>query len=226
MNTILLVDDETAILQMLSDYLKANYQIKRAINGRTALNFLKQESPDLIITDWMMPDMSGLELVSWVRGNELYKDIPIIMLTAKGEEQDKLEGFSAGVDDYLAKPFSLSELGARIKALLKRSSRSVDNSISYQDLRLDLANKSLYIQQDLVKLTSKEYKLLKLLIKHPERIYSRDQIIALVWGSDSVVSDRAVDVLISRARKILQDKSCPLLQTVRGLGYRLAIDES
>lgn len=223
MNSILLIDDESAILKMLGEYFKNDYRLKFAINGKTALNFIQQNTPDLIIVDWMLPDLSGPEIVAWVRGNELYKEIPIIMLTAKYSEQDKLKGFDSGADDYLVKPCLLSELGARIKALLRRRSAStVEQTINYQDLTLDTKEKVLYIDKNLVKLTPKVFRLLELLIKNPKRLYSREQIIALVWGASSAVSDRAVDVFVSRVRKILQNNGCDLLQTVRGFGYKLS----
>lgn len=221
MNTILLVDDESAILQMLGDYLKPSYNIKRAINGKTAIKFIKEHSPDLIVLDWMLPDIKGPEVTSWIRGNELYKDIPIIMLTAKSGEHDKLKGFDAGADDYMVKPFLLSELQARIKALLKRSHTNTDNLIKIDNLCLNLSSHEFSINQQNYALTSKEFKLMKLLMKNPRRAYSREQLISLVWGDHSEVTDRAVDVCVSRLRKILKASGSNLLKTIRGVGYRL-----
>ena len=221
MNTVLLVDDESAILQMLGDYLKPSYNIKRAINGKTAIKFIKEQSPDLIVLDWMLPDIQGPEVAAWIRGNELYKDIPIIMLTAKGEEHDKLKGFDAGADDYMVKPFLLSELQARIKALLKRSHANTDNLIKIDNICLNLNSHEFSIDQQNYELTSKEFKLMKLLMKNPKRAYSREQLISLVWGDHSEVTDRAVDVCVSRLRKILKASGGDLLKTVRGVGYRL-----
>ena len=117
MHSILLIDDESAILQMLGDCLKTKYHIKPAINGKTALHLIQQSAPDLVIVDWMLPDIPGPEIVAWIRNNPLYKDIPIIMLTAKSTEQDKLKGFNVGADDYMVKPFLLSELEARVKPI-------------------------------------------------------------------------------------------------------------
>ncbi len=224
MNSILLIDDESAILQMLNQYLKQYYIVKLALNGKTALNFIKQDPPDLIIVDWMLPDLSGPEIISWVRNNKSYKSIPIIMLTAKSSEQDKLKGFDSGADDYIVKPLLLSELGARIKALLRRSALTVGQIITYKNLTLNTKQKCFFIGKNSVKLTLKEFKLLKLLIKNPKRLYSREQIITLIWGVNSTVGNRAVDVFISRVRKTLQNNSCNLLQTVRGFGYKLSID--
>ncbi|MCH9645497.1 MAG: response regulator [Proteobacteria bacterium] len=221
MNTVLLVDDESAILQMLGDYLKPNYNIKRAINGKTAIKFIKEQSPDLIVLDWMLPDIKGPEVAAWIRGNELYKDIPIIMLTAKSGEHDKLKGFDAGADDYMVKPFLLSELQARIKALLKRSHTNTDNLIKIDNICLNLSSHEFSIDQQNYALTSKEFKLMKLLMKNPKRAYSREQLISLVWGDHSEVTDRAVDVCVSRFRKILKASGSDLLKTIRGVGYRL-----
>ena len=224
MNTVLLVDDESAILQMLGDYLKPSYNIKRAINGKTAIKFIKEQTPDIVVLDWMLPDIQGPEVAAWIRGHESFKSTPIIMLTAKSQEQDKLRGFDVGADDYLTKPFSLAELGARIKALLKRANLDNNNLIQYRELSIDINEKQAYVSNYPVRLTSKEFKFLKILVRNPNRVYSRDQIIDLVWGSHNTINDRAVDVFISRIRKTLSSKSCNLLQTVRGLGYRLATD--
>ncbi len=221
MNTVLLVDDESAILQMLGDYLKPSYNIKRAINGKTAIKFIKEQSPDLIVLDWMLPDIKGPEVAAWIRGNELYKDIPIIMLTAKSGEHDKLKGFDAGADDYMVKPFLLSELQARIKALLKRSRTNTDSLIKIDNICLNLSSHEFSINQQNYALTSKEFKLMKLLMKNPKRAYSREQLISLVWGDHSEVTDRAVDVCVSRLRKILKAAGSDLLKTIRGVGYRL-----
>ena len=224
MNTVLLVDDESAILQMLGDYLKPSYNIKRAINGKTAIKFIKEQTPDIVVLDWMLPDIQGPEVAAWIRGHESFKSTPIIMLTAKSQEQDKLRGFDVGADDYLTKPFSLAELGARIKALLKRANLNDNDLIQYRELSININEKQVYVSNHPVRLTSKEFKFLKILVRNPNRVYSRDQIIDLVWGSHNTINDRAVDVFISRIRKTLSSKSCNLLQTVRGLGYRLATD--
>ena len=224
MNTVLLVDDESAILQMLGDYLKPSYNIKRAINGKTAIKFIKEQTPDIVVLDWMLPDIQGPEVAAWIRGHESFKSTPIIMLTAKSQEQDKLRGFDVGADDYLTKPFSLAELGARIKALLKRANLNDNDLIQYRELSININEKQVYVSNHPIRLTSKEFKFLKILVRNPNRVYSRDQIIDLVWGSHNTINDRAVDVFISRIRKTLSSKSCNLLQTVRGLGYRLATD--
>lgn len=226
MNTLLLVDDETAILQMLGDFLKSEYRIRRAINGKTALNFIKQDTPDIIVLDWMLPDISGPDIVAWVRNHELYKDIPIIMLSAKGTEADKIKGFDVGVDDYVVKPFLLSELRARIKVLLRRNAANAAKIIRIGDLSIHLESDEFFIKNTQVKLTKQEFILLKLLMQSPKRTYSRAQLIALVWKNTIEIDSRAVDVCISRLRKSLEDHHCDGLKTIHGIGYQLALDDT
>lgn len=222
--TILLIDDEVAILQMLVEYLRDKYHIKKAINGKTALNFIKQENIDLVITDWMLPDMSGVEIVSWVRNNAKYKNTPIMMLTAKSEQNDKILAFDKGADDYMTKPIDLLEFEARIKALLRRSILSDNTTIAYKNLTLNTEQQAFYVDNNAIDITGKEFKLLQLMIKNPNAIYSREQIIEYIYQTKDI-SDRTIDVLISRVRKRLIHHGCNLLKSIRGLGYRLAKDE-
>jgi two-component system phosphate regulon response regulator PhoB len=219
--TILIVDDELSILKMLSDYLKSKYQIVTAINGQTALKFIKEKKPDLMIVDWMLPDIEGPEIVTRVRNFSDSKDIPILMLTAKGEESDKIKGFSSGVDDFLVKPFLLSELDARINSLLRRSGIGNADQISLGELFLDDDNHEFQIYNNPVKLTKNEFRLMKLLIKKPGKTFSREEIVNKVWETNMEISDRAVDVAISRLRKLLVDNNSDRLETIRGVGYRL-----
>lgn len=219
--SILLVDDEIAILQMLVEFLGDKYNIKNAINGKTALNFIKQEKFDLVITDWMLPDISGVEIVSWIRNDAKYKDIPIIMLTAKSSQSDKVIAFNKGTDDYITKPIALLEFEARIKALIRRSVAVDDVIIKYKNLTLNTEQQTFYIDNNVLDITGKEFKLLKLMIKNPKVVYSREQIIDYIYQAKDI-SDRAVDVLVSRVRKRLIHNDCDLLQSVRGLGYRLS----
>ena len=221
MKTILIVDDELSILKMLSDYLKSKYQIVTAINGQTALKFIKEKKPDLMIVDWMLPDIEGPEIVTRVRNFSDSKDIPILMLTAKGEESDKIKGFSSGVDDFLVKPFLLSELDARINSLLRRSGIGNADQISLGELFLDDDNHEFQIYNNPVKLTKNEFRLMKLLIKKPGKTFSREEIVNKVWETNMEISDRAVDVAISRLRKLLVDNNSDRLETIRGVGYRL-----
>jgi two-component system phosphate regulon response regulator PhoB len=215
------VDDELSILKMLSDYLKSKYQIVTAINGQTALKFIKEKKPDLMIVDWMLPDIEGPEIVTRVRNFSDSKDIPILMLTAKGEESDKIKGFSSGVDDFLVKPFLLSELDARINSLLRRSGIGNADQISLGELFLDDDNHEFQIYNNPVKLTKNEFRLMKLLIKKPGKTFSREEIVNKVWETNMEISDRAVDVAISRLRKLLVDNNSDRLETIRGVGYRL-----
>lgn len=219
--SILLVDDEIAILQMLVEFLGDKYNIKNAINGKTALNFIKQEKFDLVITDWMLPDISGVEIVYWIRNNAKYKDIPIIMLTAKSSQSDKVIAFNKGADDYITKPIALLEFEARIKALIRRSVAVDDVIIKYKNLTLNTEQQTFYIDNNVLDITGKEFKLLKLMIKNPKVVYSREQIIDYIYQAKDI-SDRAVDVLVSRVRKRLIHNNCDLLKSLRGLGYRLS----
>jgi two-component system phosphate regulon response regulator PhoB len=223
-HNILIIDDEIAILQMLTSYFDDMYHIKKAINGKTALRFIKEHTPDIIIVDWMLPDILGVEIVSWIRNQEIYKHIPIIILTAKSSQADKVQAFEVGVDDYMVKPVALLELGARIKALLRRSGESKD-IIVYQELSLNVTEQVFYIHNTPLHIVSKEFKLLKLLIKHPQRIWTREQIISRLYVGDDSVNNRTIDVLISRVRKHLLQHDCNMLQTIRGLGYKLAAYE-
>jgi two-component system phosphate regulon response regulator PhoB len=218
--SILIIDDEVAILQMLGSYLDKKYTVKKAINGKTALNFIKKQTPDLILIDWMLPDISGVEIIDKIKREDLYKDIPIIMLTAKSSELDKVKAFESGADDYMVKPISLIELNARITALLRRSYKKAA-IINYENLSFDIEKQVFLINDKYLKTSGKEFKLLKLLIKNPQRIYTREQLISIIW-QDGDANNRLVDVLISRTRKQLLDRDCSLLQTVHGLGYRLS----
>jgi two-component system phosphate regulon response regulator PhoB len=218
--SILIIDDEVAILQMLGSYLDKKYAVKKAINGKTALNFIKKQTPDLILIDWMLPDISGVEIIDKIKREDLYKDIPIIMLTAKSSELDKVKAFESGADDYMVKPISLIELNARITALLRRSYKKA-TIINYENLSFDSEKQVFLINDKYLKTSGKEFKLLKLLIKNPQRIYTREQLISIIW-QDGDANNRLVDVLISRTRKQLLDRDCSLLQTVHGLGYRLS----
>jgi len=219
--TILIVDDELSILKMLSDYLKSKYRIVTAINGQTALKFIKEKKPDLMIVDWMLPDIEGPEIVTRVRNFSDSRDIPILMLTAKGEESDKIKGFNSGVDDFLVKPFLLSELDARINSLIRRSGIGNTDQISLGELFLDDDNHEFQIHNNPVKLTKNEFRLMKLLIKKPGKTFSREEIVNKVWETNMEISDRAVDVAISRLRKLLVDNNSDRLETIRGVGYRL-----
>ena len=184
---------------------------------------LQKSNPDLILLDWMLPDIAGTEVCKFVRSNKDLKNTPIIMLTAKGEEQDLLSGFEMGCDDYITKPFSPAELIARIKALLRRSSNdSKEMILSYGNIKLDTGSHRVYCCDEEAKLGPREYRILEFLMKNPGRVYSRQQILDNVWGTNVYVTDRTIDVHIRRLRKALSNtEECKVIRTIRSSGYSL-----
>lgn len=220
---ILLVEDDSAISEMLNTYLVSkNYAVKTAESGGVAFALLAEKTPDLIIVDWMLPDTSGPEIIKRIRHSEIQKEIPILMLTARAEEMDKVKGLEVGADDYMTKPVSLKELDARIKALIRRSQGlSVDKKISRGSLVIDVDNNELMIDDQQVTIGLTEFRLLHYFMQKPERIHSRAQLLDHVWGQSTFIDERTVDVHILRLRKILKPFGCDaMLKTVRGLGYR------
>lgn len=220
---ILIVEDEPAI-QMLIAYTlqQAGYTFIQADNAENALEVIKKKLPDLILLDWMLPKMSGIEFAQFLRREERTKLLPIIMLTARIDESDKVNGLEIGADDYITKPFSPRELVARIKAVLRR--RSPDRSdelIEINELRLNPATYHLSVGNHQITLGPTEFRLLYFLMTHAERVYTRGQLLDRVWGDHVFVEDRTVDVHIRRLRKSLEFVGKDhLLQTVRGSGYR------
>ncbi len=222
--TILVVEDDIDIRDMLQFSLqRSSYCVIEAEDAEAAINKLGDTVPDLMLVDWMLPGMSGPEFVRHCRRDELCRNVPVIMLTARGEEQDKLHGFDSGVDDYLTKPFSQKELLARMKALLRRSGNDEEKPLQVKDLLLDTSAHRLSIGGKAVKIGPTEFNLLEFFMQHPERVYSREQLLDRVWGRNVYVEERTVDVHILRLRKLLvpygYDK---LIQTVRGAGYRFS----
>ena len=220
---ILIVEDEPAIQVLLAHTLKqAGFVVLQANNAETAIEMINDKLPDLVLLDWMLPKMSGIELARLMRRNERTKLLPIIMLTARVGESDKVSGLEIGADDYITKPFSPRELTARIKAVLRRRlpERS-DDMIEINELRLDPATYRISVNDREVTLGPTEFRLLLFLMTHAERVYTRSQLLDRVWGDHVFVEDRTIDVHIRRLRKALEvvgkDK---LLQTVRGSGYR------
>lgn len=223
--TILVVEDETAIREMLGFTLeRAGFRVIEAADTRQAAERLNSESPDLVLLDWMLPGISGVEFAKRLRCAEPTRDLPIIMLTARGEEESKLRGFETGVDDYVTKPFSTQELVARIRAVLRRSAgRQTDEVIEIGGLSLDTAGHRVSIQGHAVSLGPTEFRLLHFFMTHAERVYSRDQLLDQVWGSQVYIEDRTVDVHIRRLRKALEPYGFDrYIQTVRGAGYRFS----
>lgn len=222
---ILIVDDEPAIRDMVAFALrKADYAPLHAGDAREAQAAIAERVPDLILLDWMLPGVSGLELARRWRRETLTREIPIIMLTARGEENDRIGGFEAGVDDYVVKPFSARELLARVRAVLRRSREDdEDGSVQVGGLRMDGASHRVFAGEDPVHVGPTEYRLLHFFMTHPERVYTRTQLLDHVWGGNSYVEERTVDVHIRRLRRALEPVRLDgMVQTVRGAGYRFS----
>lgn len=221
---ILVVDDESAIRTMLAFNLRrAGFEVNQAHDGATARDAIANTRPDLVLMDWMLPDISGLELTRTLKRAEEYSDLPIIMLTARTEEQDKIHGLDSGADDYVTKPFSPRELVSRINAVLRRSRPSGAEAVVAGELSIDLGGHRVMAGDTEIKLGPTEYRLLKFLMTHGERVYSRSQLLDRVWGANVYLEERTVDVHIRRLRKALSDSGCDaFIQTVRGVGYRFS----
>jgi len=221
---ILVVEDEPAIQELIAVNLEhAGYRIQRAYSGGEAEALIREVRPDLILLDWMLPDLAGTVLARRLRADARMKDIPIIMLTARAQETDKVEGLDAGADDYVTKPFSPKELLARIKAVLRRRAPQLtDDLIEVGDLQLDPAAHRVNAGGRDLALGPTEFKLLHFFMTHPERVYTRVQLLDHVWGDHVFVEERTVDVHIRRLRQALEATSHDrLIETVRGTGYRL-----
>jgi two-component system phosphate regulon response regulator PhoB len=224
-NTILLVEDESAIREMVSMALeRAEFSVVQASSASEAEKRLADGLPDLIVMDWMMPGVSGIELARRLRRDDYTRQVPIIMLTARGEEDDRIRGLDAGADDYVTKPFSPRELIARIRAVLRRTiPSSEDDIIEVGKVRLDLASHRVTAGEGVVEMGPTEFKLLHFFMTHTERVYSRTQLLDMVWGRGAYVEERTVDVHIRRLRKALEPFACDdYVQTVRGTGYRFS----
>ena len=226
---ILIVEDEGSIRDMVAFALrKADMEVIHAADARAALSAIVDAPPDLILLDWMLPGTSGLELARRWRKDALTRDVPIIMLTARGEENDRVGGLEAGVDDYVVKPFSARELLARIRAVMRRAREDEeDGSVSAGALRIDGAAHRVFARQDgndtPIAIGPTEYRLLHFFMTHPERVYSRAQLLDHVWGGSVYVEERTIDVHIRRLRKTLEPAGLDaMVQTVRGAGYRFS----
>lgn len=222
---ILIVEDEAPIREMLCFVLEQNgYESLEAGDLEQAQQFLVDPYPDLVLLDWMLPGGSGLSLLKSMKRNDLTRPIPIIMLTAKGEEEDKVQGLEAGADDYLTKPFAPKELMARVKAVIRRvSPTALDDVIEVQGLYLDPVSHRVLVDNEPLDMGPTEFNLLHFFMTHPERVYSREQLLNHVWGTNVYVEDRTVDVHIRRLRKAVAEQGYDkLIQTVRGSGYRFS----
>ena len=221
---ILIIEDEKAVREMLCFTLKNNgFEILEAEDSNSALDALRENEINLILLDWMLPGKQGIEISSIIRSSSEIKDIPIIMLTAKSDESDKVLGLESGADDYITKPFSPKELVARIKALLRRTAPQKDMEVvKYGNITLNpMTHKVLDGERD-IQLGPTEFKLLHFFMTHPERVFSRSQLLDLVWGRNIYVEERTVDVHILRLRKSFTSDSSKYIQTVRGAGYRMS----
>lgn len=222
--SILIVDDEAPIREMIAVALEmAGYECLEADNSKDAHALIVDRKPDLILLDWMLPGTSGLELARRLKRDELTDAIPIIMLTAKGDEDNKVQGLETGADDYITKPFSPRELVARLKAVLRRTGHlENDGPLEVNGLILDPISHRVTIDGAPAEMGPTEYRLLQFFMTHQERAYTRGQLLDLVWGGNVYVEERTVDVHIRRLRKALGETYENLVQTVRGTGYRFS----
>jgi len=222
---ILVVEDEAPIREMLCFVLEQKgYQVVEAEDYDMALNKLCEPYPDLILLDWMLPGGSGINLIKHLKRDDITRNIPVVMLTARGEEEDKVRGLEVGADDYITKPFSPKELVARLKAVIRRvSPTALEDVIDVHGLKLDPVSHRVTAEDSPLDMGPTEFKMLHFFMTHQERVYSREQLLNNVWGTNVYVEDRTVDVHIRRLRKALEgaghDK---LIQTVRGAGYRFS----
>lgn len=223
---ILVVEDESAIRDMLNFTLNAaEFEVLEAPNAEQGWKMILEHQPDLLVLDWMLPGVTGVSLAQRIRQNDQTRSLPIIMLTARGEESDQVAGFDAGADDYVVKPFSPRALVARIKALLRRKDpEALSTDILKQgNLKLDLSSYRFWVDEEEVKLGPTEFRLMQFFMTHPNRVYSRTQLLDRVWGETVVVEERTVDVHIRRLRRLLEPTgSQDYIQTIRGAGYRFS----
>ncbi len=220
--SILIVEDESAIREMIRMLLeRAEFSITEVDNAQQAIYQLAEQRPDLIILDWMLPDIAGIELLHRLKKDNQYQDIPIIMLTARGAEEDKVRGLNAGADDYITKPFSPKELMARIHAVLRRmDAKGIGESIIFDELELNENQRRVTIQGQPLVLGPTEFKLLHFFLTHQDKAYTRTQLLDRVWGSNVYVEDRTVDVHIRRLRKVLSPLGYDqYVKTIRSVGY-------
>lgn len=223
--SILVVEDEPAIQELVSFTCESSgFEVRRAESVAAAQRAIRERLPDLVILDWMLPDRAGIELLRELRGGERTKSVPVILLTAKSAESDKVAGLDAGADDYVVKPFSPRELVSRMRAVFRR--RAPDKSgesLAYGPLVIDPARHEVRVDGKPIRMGLAEFKLLKFLIGHPERVFTRAQLLDSVWGDHVFIEERTVDVHVLRLRKALAAAGAQhFVQTVRGLGYRLS----
>jgi len=221
--SILIVEDEPAIIELVTFSLReTGWNVRSVQNVADAWDAISQRIPHLLLLDWMLPDQTGLRLLARIRADRHFQDIPVIMLTAKSMEEDKIAGLNTGADDYVTKPFSPRELLARSKALLRRKSpEHAEAAMSAGAVTLDPVSCTVLINDQKIDIGHAEYKLLKFFLAHPERVYSRSQLLDKVWGDHAVIEERTVDVHVLRLRKALKESEA-LIKTVRSVGYMLS----
>ncbi|MEI7840010.1 MAG: phosphate regulon transcriptional regulator PhoB [Methylococcaceae bacterium] len=222
---ILVVEDEDAIREMLIVVLEqAGFNVHAVSTAEEGQHFLNDTLPDLILLDWMLPNISGIEWARRLRKEPIYQELPIILLTARGEEEDKMRGFGCGIDDYMTKPFSPRELVARLRAVLRRSSKHQWlPQITAGDLTIDTEQHRLTIGDQVVEVSPTEFRLMQFFMTHPDKVFNRTQLLDQVWGRSVYIEERTVDVHIRRLRKILEIYNREdVVQTVRGFGYRFS----
>ncbi|WAR46994.1 phosphate regulon transcriptional regulator PhoB [Methylomonas rapida] len=225
---ILVVEDEDAIREMLMMVLEqADFHVLAAVSAEEALKVLAENRVDLLLLDWMLPGISGVELAKRLKREPGYKDLPIILLTARGEEEDKIRGLEIGADDYVTKPFSPKELIARIKAVMRRSGKLGESGqLSIGDLMLDAEQHRLTIAGKSLDVSPTEFRLMQFFMSNPDKVFSRTHLLDQVWGRSVYIEERTVDVHIRRLRKLLAEFGREeLIQTVRGFGYRFSLAE-
>jgi len=225
---ILIVEDEQALVTLLRyNFEAAGYEVATALDGDEALMAIAERRPDLIVLDWMLPSISGLEVCRQIRRKPETRDVPVIMLTARGEEADRVRGLDSGADDYVTKPFSPTELVARVRAVLRRSRPSTaEEALDYSGIHMDLAAHRVTRNGRPIHLGPTEFRLLRHFLEHPGRVFAREQLLDAVWGHDVYVEPRTVDVHIRRLRKAINGDGEPdVIRTVRSAGYALDANE-
>ncbi len=223
---IMVVEDEEALALLLKYNLeKEGYDVMVESRGNKVLGEVEKHQPSVIVLDWMLPEMSGVEICKLIRSKPDIKNIPIIILTAKGEEEDKIKGLSAGADDYVTKPFSVPELMARVKTQLRRTpEKKTVSEITFADIRMDLVEKKVFRGENYIHLGPTEFRLLKMLMETPGKVFSREFLLKNVWGENIYVESRTVDVHIRRLRKSLNEYGPDYIRTVRATGYAIDIN--
>ena len=222
-HTIMVIEDEEALALMLKYNLeKEGYRVVVETKGNKAIAEIEQHNPSVILLDWMLPELSGVEICRLIRSKPDIKSIPIIMLTAKGEEEDKVKGLTAGADDYVTKPFSVPELMARVKAQLRHSPEpQIEKELFFEDIKIDMVEKKVFRGENFVHLGPTEFRLLKMLVENPGKVFSREYLLKNVWGDNIYVESRTVDVHIRRLRRSLNIFGPDYIRTVRATGYSI-----